>query len=260
MSIFGKDPYDILMEACRSECGECDDLVEDEIEREIEDEYVEVEELEEELPYTAEMVNVIEQSIEGGNRYLIDIDDLAKFMEKECEDDPLEALKKIAKANNLEESSMHVVIESDDFIEELLTEAKADNKAGSKKKLGKVSGVTKLLKDIKNKGIKVLKKKSKKVIKEGLFGGNKNKNNAGSGPKTFKVSCGYTVTHSEKNSTTGKPNTVDTGTISTTVRAIDQEDAISKAKPILKQQLDSKFKYPDQTAWGLKGTPIAEIV
>ena len=161
--MFLKDPYDILTEACKSECGECDDLIEDEVEQELEDEYEEVEELEDDIEYNEDMVPVIQQDIEEGSRYLVEMDVLAKYMISSKEEDPAEALKRIAEANSLEPSSMCIVIESDDYARELIEEAKTTKKkTGSKFKLNKIASSSKLLKHIKNKGIKVLKKKSKK--------------------------------------------------------------------------------------------------
>ena len=178
--MFIKDPYEILIEACKSECGECNDLIEDEVRQEIEDEYVEIEELEDDIEYNEDMVPVIQQEVEEGFRYLVEMDNLAKFMDSVEEEDPEEALKRIADANELEEATMCIVVESDQYIQQLISEAKTANKAGSKVKLGKLSASAKLLKNLKNKGIKVLKKK--KSIKESyvheLFGRNKDKGNS----------------------------------------------------------------------------------
>lgn len=161
--MFIKDPYSVLAEACRSECGECDDVYDNDIESELESEYDDTEELEDDLQYTEEMVTVIEQSTNTGVRYLVEMDILGKFMESSNITDVQEALDRIARINAIDESAMYIVIESQQYAEELLKEAKAiKKKTGSKEDMKKVSKSAKLLKELKEKGIKVLKKKSKK--------------------------------------------------------------------------------------------------
>lgn len=169
IDMFIKDPYNILLEACKSECGECNDLAEEEVEQELEDEYAEVEEVEDgETFYNADMVNVIRHDPDPVEEdadvyYLVDMEDLGKYMDVNEIKEPEEAIEQIADANGIEESAICIVIESDDAMKQLIEEAKNIKKSDAKKiKLGKISGATKLIKDLKNKGIKLKKKKSKK--------------------------------------------------------------------------------------------------
>ena len=158
--MFGKNPYQVLTEACKTECGECDDMYEDEIEDEFEDELDDIEELEESIFYTAEMIPVIEQHTDNGVRYLIEMDNLTKFMESNHIEDIAKAMELVGECNGLESSTLALVIESDDVAEELIEEAKNEKRAkGSKKKLGVMKDAKKLLSGLKIKGIKVVKKK-----------------------------------------------------------------------------------------------------
>jgi len=109
------------------------------------------------LNYTAEMVTVI-ASKDG--EYLVECDNLAKLMNSEkC--DGYTAMQKISEANNIPLAEMKLVVESNDAIISLLNEKAVSRKTRKKKTLDMKSSAI-FLQDIKNKGITVLKKKSRK--------------------------------------------------------------------------------------------------
>jgi len=161
--LFTKSIIDILNEA--SDCEACSNE-ELELDGELEDEYDDVEELEDDIEYTEEMVNVILQESNSQTKYLIEYDNLCKLMESKRMDIK-EAMISVCEHNQISFSHAYLVLESDETFAEALNEAKASikyannpiDKTKNKKKVGKVYDT---FKDIKNKGIKVLKKKSKK--------------------------------------------------------------------------------------------------
>lgn len=166
--MFAKNPYELIIESCSTECGTCDDMYEDDVEDELEDEMDDIEELEESIRYTAEMVPVIEHETYTGTNYLVEMDMLAKFMTGAGVTDVPKALDMIAECNGLERKYMALLIESDDVVAELIEEAKNEKRAkGKSKKLGVLDADKKLLKGLKLKGIKVVKKKGNGKGKKG---------------------------------------------------------------------------------------------
>ena len=77
MGVLFKGVTQILSEACKSDScfNEIDGGLQDEIMSEID----ELEELDCDLSYTVEMVNVLEQETKYGRRYLVEYDNLAKL-------------------------------------------------------------------------------------------------------------------------------------------------------------------------------------
>lgn len=163
--MFLKNPIEILVEACESESFKAEDLNFKEVEADFTGVFdQDLEELDIELDYAIEMVNVIENTTEEGSTYFVEMDILAKYMKSANIEDVSEAINNIAEHNSIDADRMAIVIESD-YAYELLEEAKKDSKSGSKDKTEKLKKATDFLKDAKNKGVKVVKKKVKDVKK-----------------------------------------------------------------------------------------------
>jgi|GEM_PF-6993337 len=139
-----------------------DDEEVEEIKNDIMDVYDDMEEVDEdELGYSEEMVPVIATS---ESTYYVEYDNLAKLM-KASRCDAATAMEKICECNNLQLEDMRLVVESAAEIIRILNEKAASKKVKKKKALAMKSSV-KFLKDLKNKGITVVKKKSnKKALK-----------------------------------------------------------------------------------------------
>lgn len=161
MSLF-KSPFELLTEACKAEDAELCDANIDDIEQDLDDTFGDIEELDDddELSYTVEMVNVIEQKTSTGCRYLVEMDNLAKYMMSANITDVSEAVSNIAESNSLEVDTMCVVIESEDYLLSLLQEArKAKGPASTRAK--HIKADLEVINMVKTKGLKVLKKKSR---------------------------------------------------------------------------------------------------
>jgi hypothetical protein len=159
---FKQEPFKLITEACKGESFEVDSVEDDEIECDFEDAYGDVEELEDDIEYTEEMVNVFQQPTKTGFRYLVEFDTLSKYMISANIQDVATAINNIAECNSLSKDDMVVVIESDDYTQEYLEEAKKLKKVDPKKKKMKEAGTTaQILKMMKSNGIKLAKKKSK---------------------------------------------------------------------------------------------------
>ena len=163
--MFLKNPIEILVEACESESFKAEDLNFKEVEADFVGVFDGEEELDFELDYAIEMVNVIEATTHEGSTYLVEMDVLAKYMKSANITDVSEAINNIAEHNDITADRMAIVIESEDYACELLEEAKKESKAGSKAKMEKLKKATDFLKDAKDKGVKVVKKKSKDIKK-----------------------------------------------------------------------------------------------
>ena len=167
MSLY-KNSLEILKEACDGEDLGLDDADLDDVEVGYEDIVGDIEELDdEELGYTEEMVNVIEQQTSNGNRYLVEADSLAKYMLTQRITDVAEAMGNIAECNKLDVEAMCLVIESDDYMMQLIEEARKIKRAGGKTgaRAAELKSTVDVIKMVKTKGIKVVKKKSRKKKK-----------------------------------------------------------------------------------------------
>ena len=122
-----------------------------------------IQELEESIDMAPDMVDIIEQVTSNGSLYLIEADQLCRYMD--CHDLELgdlgKAIKDVAKANGVEVNNIALVIESGDVIKNLITEAK---KVRSKSlvPMNRLKNISDLSKKAKSIGIKVVKRKSKK--------------------------------------------------------------------------------------------------
>ena len=158
--------YGIITEAARAESFEVDDINLNmeisEIERVIES----IDELDTEIMYTVEMVNVIGDTDANGNEvYMVELENVQKYMESCDIEDYAIAIENIAEANELESYSMCIVIESEDVIMLALNEAKKAKKV-TPGKMKRIKNTADVLKLIKTKGIKVAKRKSKSSRKK----------------------------------------------------------------------------------------------
>lgn len=150
------DPMKILIEACQSDISASDDLRVSDAEEELNEEYYNIEEVEDEPTYTESMIPVFATK---NSMYLVESDMLGKYMDCASIYDPKEAIEKIAESNNIDAKDIAVLVESDDYANEIIQEAKATK---SKKTINKAVSTSKFLKAFKLKGIKVVKKKTKK--------------------------------------------------------------------------------------------------
>lgn len=156
MGLLFKNLTQVLSESCETEIDEFEDFEDEEILDELE----ELEELEEAICYTAEMVNVIAQETSYGSRYLVEYDNLNKLMESYGVDE-VEALNMVCEHNLLNMADIYVVIESVDYVKEMLNEAKCGKGPAKSKKSKKLANCSKAIKNLKNKGIKMVTKKRK---------------------------------------------------------------------------------------------------
>jgi len=162
-----QNPFIVLTEAMKTESFEVDDLEDvlgddQSLQDDIGDAFEDIDELDDDIEYTAEMVNVIQQESVSELRYLVEMDNLAKYMESANVTDVSEALTSIAECNSLDVDLMCVVIESEDYAVELLEEAKKMKKSDpTKTKQKGIKSTLDVINMLKTKGIKVVKKKSK---------------------------------------------------------------------------------------------------
>lgn len=156
-----KGSLQILQESAENEGYVFDTLnesVENDSINDILDDFEDIDE--DELDYTEEMVNVIEQQLDNTSRYLIEHDNLSKFI-KSSGLSLKDAMIKICEHNDIPFANTYLVIESKDDIMKNFAEAgKAAKEPKMKEKLKKKIEVSKKqLKNLKDNGIKVLKKK-----------------------------------------------------------------------------------------------------
>lgn len=156
--------HQILVEASKSELCMADNILEDDIECSFEDTWKDLPELSQPLMYTEEQVPVFGIG-EGAERAIVvEYDNLAKYMESNNITDIVEALNSLKEHYNLEQP-IGIVVESYDSAVEVVEEAKKLNqKAAEKSGLAKVKSSTDLIRDLKEKGVKIWKQKG---IKKG---------------------------------------------------------------------------------------------
>lgn len=156
MSILFKNINQLLSESCEAEICDFDDF-----ENSLLDEIEELESLEDDICYTAEMVNVICQECTYGSRYLIEYDNLYKLMES-YNVDAVAAMKMVCEHNLISLADTYLVVESSEMARNLINEAKCCKSGLEKaKKHKEISKCCNELKNLKNKGIKLLAKKKK---------------------------------------------------------------------------------------------------
>lgn len=151
--------HQLLVEACKSELCMADNIMEDDIESSFEDTWKDMPELSQPLMYTEEQVPVFGIG-EGAERAIVvEYDNLAKYMVSNNIEDVVEALDRLKEHYNFEQP-IELVVESYDSAVEVVEEAKKLNqKAAEKTGLAKVKSSTDLIRDLKEKGVKVWKQK-----------------------------------------------------------------------------------------------------
>lgn len=155
--------YGLLYEAAKTEAMLNDDTGFATELREAVEELNSIEELEESIDMAPDMVDIIEQVTSNGSLYLIEADQLCRYMD--CHELELgdlgKAIKDVAKANGVEVNNIALVIESGEVIDNIITEAK---KVRSKSLVpaNRLKNISDLSKKAKAVGIKVVKRKSKK--------------------------------------------------------------------------------------------------
>lgn len=152
------NPYNIIAESCKCEMHECDNAEVSVAAGELNGCVADVEEIDAEVPYSADMVPVVSQDINGSTRYLIDSDMIAKYMDVNGMDDINAAVSAVADANDIPFEDCYVIIPSDDTTEAWVQEAKAT------KNSKRLSSTAAFLKKAKAGKIKLLKKKKKKNL------------------------------------------------------------------------------------------------
>ena len=155
--------YGIIHEASRAEGFEVADVSLNMEVAEIERILESIDELDNDINYTAEMVNIVRESVEGESYCTVNFDDVQRYMESAGIEDITEALNNIAEANDeygVTLESMCVVIESEDTILYALNEAKKARKV-TPGKMKRIKNTADVLAMMVTKGIKVAKRKSK---------------------------------------------------------------------------------------------------
>lgn len=161
--LFRKTTLQLMMEACKSEgCKSEGCKSEADVDGdfdELEDEVESCKEYAEDIEYGADYVPVLALESDGIPIYAVELDNLNKYMESAEIDDIREALENVAECNDLSMGDIYLMIEDADTISEAIQEAKCSKKLSSKKI--KSSAGLEFFQDLKNKKVKVIKKKSK---------------------------------------------------------------------------------------------------
>ncbi len=175
-NIFKKSIIDVMVESANSEEYALNDLFDDETEKEFNAAIDDIAELSESLRYTPEMVPVIQHE----NKFYIDLSDVYRVMEccnDECpngeESDEFDIVSNIIDANDDEGMTLEntfILVESKEYMMNIISEAKAaiKSKSGINKKTGKakLTAAADVFKNMKNKGLQLVKKKAKKKKKK----------------------------------------------------------------------------------------------
>lgn len=165
-SLFFKDPLEIIAEATSTDnLNEADQELANEFMSEILEEYKDFERIgESTIPYTAEMMPVLEAaSPSGAKRYIIENDFLVKLMAAR-DLTAKEAMDAVAEANHLNIADLYLVVEGQGDIKQLLKTTSSKLVATSNKNIfGRLKQGCQYFKDLKNSGIKVLQKSDKYI-------------------------------------------------------------------------------------------------
>ena len=165
MGLF-KNPAQVIIEAGNMDLETSNNIMIESAANEFEEISASIPTLEEgTIFYTEEVVPVFEASEKSGVKGVIELESVVKFMDSNDIENIEEAVERIADHYGLQVSDLGVVIESAEELEEIVQEAKKAAKKGMDKKLIDVGGAAKMLKNIKNKGVKIFKKDSSKKKK-----------------------------------------------------------------------------------------------
>ena len=149
---FIKDPYSLLVEAASADLNANTEgtLTEGAIRSCLES----IEEVDEEIVVTAEMVTVIKV----GDDLLVEMNSLYPYMKTNGINSIEEALDNVAMANDLEEKAVGLLVESDAYYNAMLEKCNSKGSNGNKV-LEKIKKATDISSKLKDKGYNVKKKK-----------------------------------------------------------------------------------------------------
>ena len=156
-----KTSFGIIYESAKSESFMTDNSELSQAISEVSEQLDSIATLDNDIIYTAEMVNVIESVQNDGTAlYVVEAENLAKYMKSAgLEIGELQkAIADVASANGVEVNNITLVVESQAVYDDLIQEAKKV-KTKSSKPLTPLNGVKKLISSAKNKGIQVFKRK-----------------------------------------------------------------------------------------------------
>ena len=194
--MFIRNPYDLLLEAAG------DDLTANTegyiTENAIHESLNSIEEVDEDIVIAPNMVPVIKVS----ESYLVEMQAIASFMKSNGITSTEKALDTVAEANNLMPKDVGLLIESDDYVDDMLEKANCKPKKAKNKVLDKVRKATKLTDKLKKDGYpvkkkkakcgdiqqKAAKKKTKKKSSKGILGKIKGKDECGDNCNTSECS------------------------------------------------------------------------
>lgn len=148
-----KSYTNILKEAAEAEEFNVSNLISDEIKSQYDECVKEMTVIPKNtVAYKAEMVPVFQNE----SNYYVEFDNVAKYMKSAEVSDVAIALNNIAEANDINSSSLAVVIESKEYMESVIKEAIEQSKAGDKSLLESCELSMKLIEMMKSEGINVV--------------------------------------------------------------------------------------------------------
>ena len=148
-----KSYTNILKEAAEAEEFNVTDLVTDEIKSAYDECIKEMTVIPSNMvAYRAKMVPVFQNE----SSYYVEFDNVAKYMKSAEVKDVAIALDNIAEANDIDLSSLSLVVESKDYMDSVIKEAIKKSKAGDKSLLESCELSVKLINMLKSEGINVV--------------------------------------------------------------------------------------------------------
>lgn len=151
--MFAKSCMDIIKEASIAEDFNVTDIISDELRTSfnecIKDMPIVAKEA---VAYNCHMVPVIQTESE----YLVEMDNIFKYMKSFDITDITEAMENIAEANEIDIDDMALVIESEEYMESVIESAIAQSKAGDKTLLENCELAVRLINMLESEGIKVV--------------------------------------------------------------------------------------------------------
>lgn len=151
-------PGDIISEAARAEIHECDSAEIALNADALKTAYADLDTIELSAPITADAVPLLAQEVNGEQKFIVDGDILAKYMDANNIEDPNVAIDAIASANNVEDEAIEVgdivvAMPESSYIERICEESKINDKLGYR-----VSSAYTFTNRLINAGLKVYKK------------------------------------------------------------------------------------------------------
>ncbi|MGL5751473.1 MAG: hypothetical protein ACRCXT_13150 [Paraclostridium sp.] len=159
--ILGKDITAILTEASTIEEFSIN-TIQDNISKVFNEMVDSLDEHDEDIIYTEEMIPVMVKETGYYNMYIVEYDMVNKLMES-YNIDAKEAIVRLCEHNSLSTGDMYVMVESIDVLKETSSKLKRDNDVKTKKDM---ANAVKTIEDLKTKGVNIIAKKSKKKKKK----------------------------------------------------------------------------------------------